>query len=68
MERLKREGMEDDVINKILKKHDKEMAQLAQAQDAERQNQQANFQVTSRHPAPCQLAISGALVWAYMHV
>ena len=49
MERLKREGMEDDVINKILKKHDKEMAQLAQAQDAERQNQQANFQVTSRH-------------------
>ena len=49
MERLKREGMEGDVINKILKKHDKEMAQLAQAQDTERQNQQANFQVTSRH-------------------
>ena len=37
--------MDDDAINKLLKKHAKEMDQLQEAQQAERQNQQDNFQV-----------------------
>lgn len=43
---LKGEGMEEDAVNRILKKHEKELRDLQQAQESERGDQQANFEVS----------------------
>ena len=43
---LKKEGMDEDAIDKLLRKHDKELQSLKQAQDEERKSQKANFEVS----------------------
>ena len=46
VEKLEKEGMDPDAMKKVLKKHDKELNSLKEAQDEQKEAQQHSFQVT----------------------